>query len=335
MKFKMPDYDIIVEKNSIRNLSKQIKSFYSYEDIFVVTDGNVDELYHDFIKGILSEFNLHFVVIKPGEPSKSIETYLNVIHQLVEKGIKRNHLLIAFGGGVVGDLTGFVAATLYRGLPFIQVPTTLLAQVDSSIGSKVGIDLDIGKNLIGSFYAPKLVVIDPIFLDTLSVREYNQGIAEIIKAGLIANQELFLYFKQNKKVTEKEILMALEVKRNVVLKDPFDMNERMLLNFGHTFGHALEKKFDYQTYKHGEAISYGMLIALEIGIKKGITPKHLYEDIRVVLENIGLIKKPYFKIEELDSFIKTDKKSTAEAFYFICIKEIGQGVITTLQAGDL
>lgn len=335
MKLKMPSYEVIVGKNEIKNLPSQIKDFYPYQEIFVITDANVDELYHDFMRTILSEFHLKFIVIKPGETSKSIETYLRVIEQLISAGIKRNHLLIALGGGVVGDLTGFVAATLYRGLPFIQIPTTLLAQVDSSIGSKVGIDLAMGKNLIGSFYAPKLVVVDPIFLETLSNREYNQGVAEMIKAGLIANQELFEFFKQNKKVTEKEILMAIEVKRDIVLKDPFDQNERMLLNFGHTFGHAIEKKFQYQTHKHGEAISYGMLIALEIGIKKGLTPNHLLEEVSSVLENKGLIKKPYFTISDLASYITTDKKSTAASFYFICLKTIGQGVITTIEAGEL
>lgn len=334
MKLKMPEYDIILEKNSIRNLPKHIKSFYTYEALFIVTDVNVDELYHDYIKSILSDFNLHFVVVKAGEQSKSYATYLDVINQLIDQGFKRNHLLIAFGGGVIGDLTGFVASTLYRGCPYIQIPTTLLAQVDSSIGSKVGIDLEKGKNLIGSFYPPKLVLIDPTFLETLSKREYNQGVAEMIKAGLIASKELFNFFKERKTVTEKEILMALEVKRNVVLKDPFDQNERMLLNFGHTFGHAIEKKYEYKTYKHGEAISYGMLIALEIGIRKGLTPKHLYESIRHVLETNGLVKKPYFNIEELKDYIKTDKKMTAKAFYFICISDIGQGMITELKEGE-
>jgi 3-dehydroquinate synthase len=335
MKLKMPDYEIIVEKNSIRGLSKYIKSFYTYDDLFIVTDENVDELYHDFVKSILNEFHLHIVVIKAGEQSKSFATYLDVINQLMDKGIKRNHLILALGGGVVGDLTGFVAATLFRGIPYIQIPTTLLSQVDSSIGSKVGIDLPKGKNLIGAFYHPKVVFIDPVFLDTLSKREYNQGVAEMIKAGLIANKELYNFFKDTKKVTTKEILMAIEVKRDVVLKDPFDQKERMLLNFGHTFGHAIEKKFKYQTYKHGEAISYGMLIALEIGIKKGLTPKHLYESIRHTLEMNGLIKKPYFKIEDLKEDIKTDKKFTAEAFHFICLSDIGQGVVTQIKVGEL
>lgn len=335
MKLKMETYDIHVGQNSIHQLNVLIGEIYHHKDIFIVTDEHVDQLYHNLMHQILDAYHLHFVIIKPGETSKSFQTYLEVIDKLINLGIKRNHLIISLGGGVVGDLTGFVAATLYRGIDFIQVPTTLLSQVDSSIGSKVGIDLTQGKNLIGSFYDPKFVLIDPIFLETLDQREYLQGLAEMIKAGLIADKELFDFFKTHNKVTEKEILMALNVKRDVVLKDPYDQHERMILNFGHTFGHAIEKKFKYQTYKHGEAISYGMLIATHIGIKKGITPTYVYDEVKHVLETIGLIKKPYFDIESLKPFIHTDKKSMADVFHFICLKEIGQSVITNLKEGDL
>jgi 3-dehydroquinate synthase len=277
---------------------------------------------------------VHFVSIKPGEKSKSYEVYLNTIEKLIAKGIKRNHLLIALGGGVIGDLTGFIAATLYRGISFIQIPTTLLAQVDSSIGGKVGIDLKEGKNLIGSFYTPKFVLIDPNFLETLNPREYHQGIAEMIKAGLIKNKALFDYFKTNDRVTEKEILMALDVKKEIVLKDPFEKHERMLLNFGHTYGHAIERKFNYETYKHGEAISYGMLLAIEEGIRQDLTPTYVYDEVKEVLLNIGLVKEPFFKKETLDSYILTDKKHTSKAFHFICLKDVGQSVITKLEVGE-
>jgi len=335
MKLKMETYDIHVGQNSIYQLSDLIDEIYQHKDIFIVTDEHVDQLYHNLMHQVLDAYNLHFVVVKPGETSKSYQTYLEVIEKLIDLGIKRNHLMIALGGGVVGDLTGFVAATLYRGIDFIQIPTTLLSQVDSSIGSKVGIDLVQGKNLVGSFYDPKFVLIDPIFLETLDKREYLQGVAEMIKAGLIADQGLFEFFKTNTKVTQKEIIMALNVKRDVVLKDPFDQNERMILNFGHTFGHAIEKKYKYQTYKHGEAISYGMLIALEIGVKKGITPSYIYEDVKNVLEKLELIHKPYFDQKDLIDYIKNDKKSMADVFHFICLKEIGQSVITNLKEGDL
>lgn len=331
----METYDIYVGLHEINQLQKYIKNIYTQKDIFIVTDEHVDQLYHNLMTSKLNDFKLHFVVIKPGETSKSIETYVQTIHHLIDLGIKRNHLLISLGGGVVGDLTGFIASTLYRGIDFIQIPTTLLSQVDSSIGSKVGIDLEKGKNLVGAFYQPKFVLIDPIFLETLDDREYHQGVAEMIKAGLIANEALYQFFKTHQKVTEKEILMALEVKRDVVLKDPFDHKERMTLNFGHTFGHAIEKKYQYQTYKHGEAISYGMLIAIKIGIEKGITPSYIYDDVKKVLEKHQLIKRPYFSADELKEFIKTDKKYMADVFHFICLKDIGESVITNLKVGEI
>ena len=335
IKLNMETYDIYLGLHEINQLQKYIKNIYTQKDIFIVTDEHVDQLYHNLMTSKLNDFKLHFVVIKPGETSKSIETYVQTIHHLIDLGIKRNHLLISLGGGVVGDLTGFIASTLYRGIDFIQIPTTLLSQVDSSIGSKVGIDLEKGKNLVGAFYQPKFVLIDPIFLETLDDREYYQGVAEMIKAGLIANEALYQYFKTHQKVTEKEILMALEVKRDVALKDPFDHKERMTLNFGHTFGHAIEKKYQYQTYKHGEAISYGMLIAIKIGIEKGITPSYIYDDVKKVLEKHQLIKRPYFNADELKEFIKTDKKHMADVFHFICLKDIGESVITNLKVGEI
>jgi 3-dehydroquinate synthase len=152
----------------------------------------------------------------------------------------------------------------------------------------------------------------------------------MIKAGLIRNKALFEYFKTNTQVTEKEILMALDVKRDIVLKDPFEKNERMLLNFGHTYGHAIERKYNYETYKHGEAISYGMLLAIEEGIRQKITPTHVYDEVKQVLFSIGLVKEPLFKKETLDPYILTDKKNTSKEFHFICLKDIGESVITKL-----
>ncbi len=334
MKLKMKTYDIYVGEYEINQLETYIKSFYQYKDIYIVTDETVHHIYRDLMIEKLSQFNLHFCVVKPGETSKSFKTYIETTENLIDLNMKRNHLLIALGGGVIGDLTGFIAATLYRGVNYIQIPTTLLAQVDSSIGSKVGIDLKSGKNLLGSFYDPKFVLIDPTFLKTLSDREYRQGIAEMIKAGLIANKELYNFFKSHEKVTENEILLALQVKRDVVLKDPFDLNERLILNFGHTFGHAIEKKFNYETYKHGEAISYGMLLAIKIGIAKKITPGYIYEDVKSVLKKHHLIEEPYFEEKDLVEYIKTDKKHMANTFHFICLNDIGSSVITNLKVGE-
>lgn len=330
----MPEYDIIIEKNGLLNLPKYIQSVYHYKEIYIVTDQTVYDLYSQKVKDILVDFEVSFVVVEPGEKSKSLQTYHKVIEKLIEKGIKRNHLLIALGGGVIGDLAGFVASTLYRGILFIQLPTTLLAQVDSSIGGKVGIDLVEGKNLIGSFYNPAFVLIDSEFLGTLSEKEYANGLAEMIKAGLIGDKRLYHHLLNHQIVTDEEITMAIQVKRAVVLIDPYDKKERMYLNFGHTFGHAIEKKHGYETYKHGEAISYGMLMALEIGMKHGETKQELYDEVKTLLLSKGLIKEPLLKIDDYKSEIVHDKKFLDNELHFIVVHKVGDAKIIHLKESD-
>ncbi len=330
----MPRYDIYIEENGLLNLPKYIKDVYAYDDIYIVTDETVYDLYQQKVKDILVDFNIFFIVVKPGEKSKSLKTYHKVIKELVEKGIKRNHLMIALGGGVVGDLAGFAASTLYRGVPFIQIPTTLLAQVDSSIGGKVGIDLEEGKNLVGSFYNPLFVLIDAAFLKTLTKREYANGLAEMIKAGLIGDRRLYHHLIEKDIVTEEEITMAIQVKRGFVLLDPYDHKERMYLNFGHTFGHAIEMKHAYETYKHGEAISYGMLIALEVGMKHHDTKQELYNEVKALLLSRGLVKEPLLKIEDYKDEIKNDKKNLATGLHFIVVSKVGEAKIINLKDCD-
>ncbi|NLK12583.1 MAG: 3-dehydroquinate synthase [Candidatus Phytoplasma sp.] len=335
IEINLKTYQIEIEENLIEKLPSKIKNIYEHEKLFIITDENVYALYHQKISHILKDFNLFWSIVKPGESSKSLETYQKTISDLIYKGIKRNHLIIALGGGVVGDLAGFISATLYRGLPYIQIPTTLLAQVDSSIGGKTGIDLLEGKNLIGSFYDPKYVLIDPNFLETLDPKEYANGIAEMLKAGLIGSPILYEHIKNKQKITSKEIAMAIDVKKEVVDIDPYDQKERMFLNFGHTFGHAIEKKHHYLTYKHGEAISYGMLIALEIGIKKKITPSFLYDEVKNILLSYKLIKEPLLKKENYIELIYHDKKNIADNLHFIAITEIGRPMIFSLKEADI
>jgi 3-dehydroquinate synthase len=319
----MPNYDIFIEEDGLSHLAKHIKEVYPFDDLFVITDQNVFDLYNEKLIQALIGYKLSFVILPPGEKSKSLEVYHQAIQTLIEKGIKRNHLILAFGGGVIGDLAGFIASTLYRGISYIQIPTTLLAQVDSSIGGKVGIDLKEGKNLIGSFYDPKFVFIDPSFLKTLSKREYNNGLAEMIKAGLIGDKKLYAYLLEHDQVTVNEITEAIQVKRNVVLIDPYDKKERMYLNFGHTFGHAIEKKHHYETYLHGEAISYGMLISLQIGIQIGETKEELYQEVKKLLLDRKLVKEPLLEMEDYLDEIIHDKKNLADGLHFIIVTKPG------------
>lgn len=331
----MADYEIYLESNILYHLPEHLRKIHQGRGVFVITDRHVYDLYHIKLAHILSEYDVQFVVIEPGEKSKSLDIYRSVIDTLIEKGIKRTDLIIAFGGGVVGDLAGFVAATLYRGIPYIQIPTTLLAQVDSSIGGKVGIDLPSGKNLLGAFYQPKLVLIDPQLLETLPEREYRNGLAEMIKAGLIGDKKLYQYLLMHDKVKEAEIASAIQVKREVVLNDPYDRGERMKLNFGHTFGHAIEKKHHYETYLHGEAISYGMLIALDMGIMMNETPQDLYDEVKTLLLERKLVCEPLLQKEDYKEHIIHDKKMTDQGLKFILVKKPGEAKIVTIKLEDL
>lgn len=330
----MADYDITIEKNLLNQLPKMIEKIYHNHRLFVVTDQHLYDLYHDDLNRILDMYQVQYVIIEPGEKSKSLTTYQIVIDTLIEKGIRRSDMLVAFGGGVVGDLTGFVASTLYRGIPFIQIPTSLLAMVDSSIGGKVGIDLKQGKNLIGSFYNPRAVFIDPSLLDTLPNRDYVNGLAEMIKAGLIGDKHLYHALLENEKVTENEIAQAIFVKRELVLLDPYDKKERMLLNFGHTFGHAIEKKHHYEDYLHGEAVSYGMLIALEIGMTFGETKEDLYQEVRELLLKRGLVKEPLLRMEDYKDAILNDKKMLSDGLHFVIVEKPGIAKIKILRIED-
>ena len=332
MCIQMNDYDIILD--NLNEFHKHITSLYTHKKLFIVTDEHVFSLYEDKVKKALSSFEVFFTVIEPGETSKNFITYQTVISDLISKGIKRSHLIISLGGGVVGDLTGFVASTLYRGMPFIQIPTTLLAMVDASIGGKTGIDLPEGKNLVGAFYQPKAVLIDMAFLETLSKEEYRNGMAEVIKAGLIGNPSLYAQVRRPMTLNVSQLKDAILVKKAVVDIDPFDLKERMHLNFGHTFGHAIERYFKYERYKHGEAISYGMLIAIEVGMSLGITPEGLYDEVKGTLQAWHLVSDPVLTKDRFVTFIGTDKKNTAQGFHFILLEAIGKPVIKTLQLGD-
>lgn len=332
MRIPMKQYDIIFDE--LNEFQEHIKAVYRHKQLFVVTDETVFSLYQHKVKEALCDFDVSFTVIPPGEKSKSYTIYLDVISDLIKKGLKRDHMIVALGGGVVGDLSGFVAATLYRGVPFIQIPTTLLAMVDSSIGGKTGIDLPEGKNLVGSFYPPKAVLVDMQFLDTLSQEEYRNGMAEVIKAGLIGNQGLYVQVRRPIKLEADQLKAAIDVKKRVVDIDPFDKKERMYLNFGHSFGHAIERYFNYEKYKHGEAISYGMLFAIELGISMDMTPSELYDEVKGTLLSWELVHEPLLDKKRFIEGLKSDKKYTADGYHFILLEAIGKPVIQKMKMDD-
>jgi len=311
-------YDIKIKANLLENLENEIKSVFDGSNIYVITDTNVFGFYQDFLKEKLASFNVHFSLINPGEESKSINTYQDLCEDLLDNGITRGDLLIAFGGGVVGDLTGFVASTLYRGLPYISIPTTLLSQVDSSIGGKTGIDFFGHKNILGSFNQPKLVLIDIDVLNTLPKRELLNGYGEMIKHAVIGSDKLWDLLENNFTITEEIICENLLVKKKFVEKDEFDKNERMTLNFGHTFGHLIELK---NHLLHGEAVLSGMLAAVDLGVNLGLTNTSLKNRLLSLYKKYDL---NYIEINYQDYLndLHFDKKNISGVINFVIAKDI-------------
>lgn len=325
-------YKIIIEDGLLSHLCFYIRQIYKNNKVFILTDDTVGKLYLDKVLGELkAEYVADYVVISHGEESKTIQTYISVCEQLIEKGIKRNHLLIALGGGVVGDLCGFVAATLYRGIPYIGIPTSLLSQLDSSIGGKTGIDFAGKKNILGAFKQPSMVLIDPETLKTLDKREMNNGMGELIKHGAIGNRRLLELLAGKPEMNENIIFESLSVKKRVVELDEFDVKERMTLNFGHTFGHAIELKYGY---KHGEAVAVGMMMAIQMGIDLGVTDLNCYSEIEKLLKLYQLPSERYNYKEYLkDTFY--DKKNIAGTINFIFLTHLGECMIYKLTETEI
>lgn len=291
--------------------------------MFLITDENVYFYYKNHLKDVLKEYSVEYIIIKPGEASKSEENYLKIVNMLLGKKITRKDIIVAFGGGVVGDLSGFVAATVLRGISFINIPTSLLAMVDSSIGSKVGIDTIYGKNLIGAFKNPLEVIIDHNYLKTLPKEEYNNGVAEVIKYYLIDDVSLLEDIKSNN--LENIIRKSINSKKKIITKDPFETYERMCLNFGHTFAHAIERHSNYEI-SHGYAVAMGMDIATRLGIHFNITNKEMLNKLHELYSYYDL---PLFKgnIHALIPYLTNDKKVISDKINFVFIRDVGTPLI--------
>lgn len=346
LEINLPDnnYEILIKSKIINNIGEEVSKIYKGNKIAIITDENVDRFYGDITIRSLEDnnFNVLKVVLKPGEGSKSVESLVGLYNELLDFRLNRGNLIIALGGGVIGDLAGFCAATLLRGIPFVQIPTSLLAQIDSSIGGKVAVDLPRGKNLIGSFYHPKAVYIDPHVLKTLEKRYVNDGLGEAIKYGLIKDKELFEKFESIESYEalfenmEDIIYRCCSIKKHVVEQDEKDNGERMILNFGHTIGHAIEKLQNYKGVSHGEAVAIGMYyIALrceELYIcKNGVANR-----IKTLLDKFNL---PYNlqgeSREDIIDAISVDKKTIGNFINLILIKDIGQAFINSVNDEEL
>ncbi|MEJ6950071.1 3-dehydroquinate synthase [Natronospora cellulosivora (SeqCode)] len=303
-------YNIYIANNIINNIAEYIKEYTSSKKIFFITDRNVMNLYGDKVSTLLIQagYQLTTYIVPAGEESKSYK-YLQDGHDLlIENEFRRDNLVLALGGGVVGDLAGFIAATYMRGIPFVQVPTTLLAQVDSSVGGKTAINHDAGKNLIGAFYQPKFVLIDPNFLKTLDLRELKTGLAEVVKHAFIADMELLEFLEEHEEDIYNYdidsliyiIYKSCLIKSNIVNEDEKEQGKRALLNFGHTVAHALEAVTEYKKYNHGEAVAVGMAAAADLSYKSNKITEKEYQRIINLLKKYKLpIKFQYQENKEI------------------------------------
>jgi len=278
------------------------------------------------------------ILIEDGERYKNLNTVARILDALVKAQADRSTVIVAVGGGVIGDMVGFSAATYLRGLPIVHVPTTLLAQVDSAIGGKTGVNHPLGKNLIGSFHAPSLVVADPVVLETLPRREFRAGLYEVIKYGVISDPTLLdrirdsvtAIFNRDGDAVAPLVAASCRIKAQVVSADERESGLRRILNFGHTVGHALEAVTKYKQFRHGEAIGYGMLAALAIGVARGVTPKSLYEEVESLITQLGpLPSVADISTKDVIAAIGRDKKVVNGTLHFIAAAERGKTVELT------
>ncbi len=294
------------------DLLQDIESYTEEADKwFIITDENVSRLFNTEIKHLLNKKNTYQYTISPGESSKSFSTVENILNSMIAYGLTRKSMVIAIGGGVVGDIAGFCASIYMRGISFIQVPTTLLSQVDSSVGGKTGVNMIVGKNMVGSFYQPKAVVIDIDTLKTLPRRELISGVGEVIKYGIIYDYQFFKYISDKflnimnleEEVMKKVIKTSCEIKADIISKDEKEENIRKILNYGHTIGHALEAATNYKTYTHGEAVLIGMYYEGLMAKGLGYIDELYFSQIEKIIKKTGIS----FEIDNVPLKVLIDK----------------------------
>lgn len=313
-------YEILIGKDILND--SYLKAFTNY---VVVTDEIVYGLYKERFP------DAKFIVLKAGETSKSMENLEHIYDRLMEFKMDRGGILAALGGGVVGDICGFAAATFKRGIRFVQYPTTLLAQVDSSVGGKVAVNLKSGKNMVGAFYQPIAVFADTAALQTLDKRQYAAGMAEVIKYAYIADSKLHQDLQRGGEKIDTIVKRCCEIKADYVRQDPYDTGIRMQLNYGHTIGHAIETVAGYGRFLHGEAVAIGMVYAARLGEALGVSPRGLAQDTISLLRKYGLpvMLEKDILLEALQILL-SDKKAEGGDIYFVLIDRIGHAITRKL-----
>lgn len=330
------EYRIVIE-NGLRNqLGAYADTFGKYRKLVIISDKTVSKLYMSDVKRELRKqgHDVYGIIIEPGENSKSLASVEEIYGQMLGYGITRSDGIVALGGGVVGDIAGFVAGTYMRGIDYIQIPTTLLAQVDSSVGGKTGVNLADGKNLIGVFHQPEIVLIDPQFLETLNDEDFATGMAEVIKYGCISSAKLFIrlmsyqYHEDLMDDMEDIIAKCVLIKKNVVENDEKEKGIRRILNFGHTIGHVIENYFGYGTYSHGDAIAIGMYQITKMSVREGITKEETLDNLKLIFDTYGLpYEMPEMELDKVKTILDKDKKFDGDVLNLCVIPKIGKSEI--------
>lgn len=325
-------YPIIVCRNGLDNV-ELLRSFVTSQQVLIVSNQTVAPIYLNSLLAVFAEIQCDVVILPDGEEFKNKGSLFAIYDSLIQKKHHRDTTLIALGGGVIGDVAGFAASTYQRGIPFIQIPTTLLAQIDASVGGKTAINHPLGKNMIGSFYQPQAVIIDLNTLNTLPQREFRSGLAEMIKYGLLAGgtflKELQLALKEGLTVQSSDlpklIAQCCRIKAEFVEKDEKETGQRALLNLGHTFAHALEAYTHYQRWLHGEAVAIGLYCAAVLSYKIGLIDLFLVEQVEMMLRNAGLPHKipKSVDLQKLTDLMSLDKKIKNNCLRFVVIQKPG------------
>eukprot|EP01047_Picozoa_sp_COSAG01_P004939 COSAG01_NODE_165_length_23303_cov_269.524953_2_plen_372_part_00 len=341
-------YKILIEDGLCLRLADVLKQAHKNARFFLITHPNIHELHGKTLVSHLEQAGLkcHVLTVAEGESSKSLTVYHELLSELLAAQVERHDVILALGGGVIGDLAGFVASSCLRGLPFYQIPTTLLAQVDASIGGKTGINHASGKNLIGAFYQPQSVLVDPLLLGTLDPRQLRSGLAEVIKYGVIWDADLFAFLEEHVAALAKLKVMDCPdlwqhliqrsgaIKAHIVQEDEQEQGLRAILNYGHTVGHGIESAFGYGHFLHGEAVALGMLAANELAQQVAGFPEADAQRIRNLLAGFGF--KRYIPACDAGTVLapmKQDKKRLAAAHRFVLPSKIGQVALNVIE-GD-
>lgn len=329
------EYDVLIGAEILKDSGKIIGEIFPKGKTAIISDDKVFGLYGKTVKESLENegFSVEFFTFPNGEKSKNITTYTEILEFLGKSGLTRSDFLVALGGGVCGDVAGFAAASYLRGINFVQIPTTFLAAIDSSVGGKTGVNLGAGKNLVGAFWQPSLVVCDTHTFETLDEKTFADGVAEAIKYGMISDKTLLDTLSGGFDI-EEVVEVCVKIKSDIVNEDEFENGARKLLNFGHTIGHAVEKCSNYEI-THGHGVAIGMSIITKAAEEMGLCDRGLSEVLCNLLEQCGLPRKSPYTAEELYNVALSDKKRSGDSITLVLPKREGECVLEKIKADEL